>query len=64
MRNYQFLCDLQPEQLFRQTDRQTLNCRMSTKLTIVPVGKGDLFYNNNKKYIDKDWSNRSKVIFI
>ena len=36
MRIDQFVRDLQPKQIFRPTDRQALNCRMATKLTMVP----------------------------
>ena len=36
MRVDKLVCDLQLKQIFRSTDRQTLNCRMGTKLTIVP----------------------------
>ena len=38
----QFLHDLQPKQILRQRDRQTLNCRMATHLTIVPPEKENL----------------------
>ena len=48
--NNQFLHDLQPKQVLRQTDRQTLNCRMATLLTMVPPEKEDL---SNKKKILK-----------
>ena len=44
-----FLRDSQQKQIFRQTERQILNCCMTTKLTVVPTRKGDLFNNNNKK---------------
>ena len=36
VRTDQFVRDLYPKQIFRPTDRQTLNCRMATKLTVVP----------------------------
>ena len=32
----QFLRDLQLKEIFSSTGRQTLNCRMETKLTMVP----------------------------
>ena len=35
----QFVHDLQPKQILRQTDRQTLNCRMAKFLTVVPLLK-------------------------
>ena len=38
----QFLHDLQPEQILTLTDKQTLNCRMATPLTMVPLEKEDL----------------------
>ena len=50
---YQVLHDLQPKQMLRQTDRQTLNCRMVTLLTMVPPEKEGLSNNNNKKKIVK-----------
>ena len=43
----QFLHDLQPKQILRQTDRQILNCRMATNLTMVSPEKEDL--SNEKK---------------
>ena len=43
----QFLQDLQLKQLLRQPDRQTLNCRMATRLTMVPPEKKHL--SNPKK---------------
>ena len=45
----QFVRDLQPKQIFRPTDRQTLNCHMAMKLTIVPKWKGGL--SNKEKYV-------------
>ena len=52
-----FLCDFQPKQMFRQNNRQTLNCRMASKLTIESLSKQGLF-NKNKfmeigAYIEK-----------
>ena len=49
----QLLLDLQPKQILRQTDRQTLNCRMTTLLTMVSPENENVFKNNNKKKIMK-----------
>ena len=38
----QFLCDLLSKEIYRQTDRQTLNCHMATKLTMVYNEKVEL----------------------
>ena len=43
----QFLPDLHPKQILRQTDRQTLNCQMGILLTMAPLEKEDL----SSKYI-------------
>ena len=48
-RIHQFLHDLKPKQIFRSTDRQILNSRMATKLTIIPKWKGHLL--NQRKPI-------------
>ena len=45
----QFLHDLQPKQILRQTDSQTLNCRMAILLTVVPPEKEDLSYSKKMK---------------
>ena len=45
----QFVRDLQPNKILRPTDRQTLNCRMATKLTVIFKRKGDLY--NKEKFI-------------
>ena len=37
-----FVHDLQPKKIIKQTDRQILNCRMATILTMVPLEKDDL----------------------
>ena len=42
VRILQLLCDLKSKQIFRKTDRQTLICRITTKLTLVSKGKRDL----------------------
>ena len=45
----QFLRDLKPKQIFRQTDGQTLNFCMAANLTMVPKWKADL--SNKDKFI-------------
>ena len=50
MTTHQFLHDLEPKQILRQTERQTLNCQMATLLTKVRLEKEDL---SNKKEIMK-----------
>ena len=50
MTSDQFLHDLQPKQILKQTGRQTSNCWMATLLTMVPPEKEDL---SNKKKILK-----------
>ena len=53
----QFLHDLQPKQILKQTDRQTINFQMATILTMVPPEKKKIFFfylklinnNNNNK---------------
>ena len=54
----QVLHDLQSKQILRQTDRQTLNCRIATLLTMVPPEKEGL--SNKKKYENR--SICSKII--
>ena len=48
VRTDQFLRDLQSKQIFRQSDKQTLNCHMATKWTMVPKWKGD--FSTKKNY--------------
>ena len=45
----QFLHYLQPNQIPRQTDRQTLICRMATLLIMGPPEKEDLSNKQTKK---------------
>ena len=45
----QFLHDLQPKQILRQTERQTLNCLMATLLIMVPSEKEDISNKKNMK---------------
>ena len=54
----QFLHDLQHKQILRETDRQTLNCRMAIFLTMVLPEKEDL--SNKKNYENR--SINSKII--
>ena len=49
----QFLQNLQHKQILRQTDKQTLDCRIATLLTMAPPEKEDLSNNNNNKRIIK-----------
>ena len=44
-----FLHDLQSKQILRQTDGQTLNCRMATLFTMIPPEKKDLSNRKNMK---------------
>ena len=57
----QFLHDFQPKQTLKETDRQILNCRMTTLLTKVPPEKEDLS-NKNKKQKNENRNICSKII--
>ena len=47
----QFGHDLQRKQMLRQTSMQTLNCRITTLLTMVPSEKKGFFNNKKNKKI-------------
>ena len=49
MRIDKFLCGLQAKQIFRPTDRQTFNSRMTTELAMVPKRKENISNKEKKK---------------
>ena len=66
-----FLHDLQSKQILRHTNRQTLNCRVATLLTMVPPEKKGLSNKKNyenrsicSKIIDKQTLNIHTYIYL
>ena len=57
----QFVRDLQPKQIFRLTDRQTLNCCMATKLLIEPKWKGNLSNKEKFKRLEQSFKSYSEI---